>query len=505
MGSGPGGQRYCRCGTRLALDNTGPQCAPCQRASRDKLIAPPQVPTEFWQTDRLRDAFAARHMGEVARAYREHPYHQPVYGGGIPQRLLGQWLGLSQAQMSRIENGPPIRNLDILAYWARILRIPPDLLWFDLPGNSRRAPAADCAGSTVSRGTPEGRGEDTAKRRDAMTLLGKALAAVIQPGVFDAVERVAAGQGRERVDRSLVSAHEEVAAALAGLYRSADPRSGLPVAMSYADDVLELLDVSMGESERAALNVFVVGIHAQVGLWACHMHRPSLAYRYLATACEVATGTHDRPLRARALGAFSYLFSSAPRGGYGGNSHRALELLDKALDLASRADGFTRGWLSTWRADQHATLGALTPARADIDAASLGLGSGDTAEAAGFFARSSYGYGMEGHLNSVRAVVLSLAGDVDASQRIFDSVQVSAANMRRRIATYGHQGLAQTHHRNPEAACDALSSSIRLAVQEHYAMGLERAIGVRSGFDATWTSLPAVRDLDGQLRALAVV
>src|SRR5256885_11687777 len=34
---------------------------------------------------------------------------------------------LTQAQVSRIENGPPIRNLDTLAHWARVLRIPPDL------------------------------------------------------------------------------------------------------------------------------------------------------------------------------------------------------------------------------------------------------------------------------------------------------------------------------------------------------------------------------------------
>jgi transcriptional regulator with XRE-family HTH domain len=74
----------------------------------------------------------------VARAYRLHPHHQPVYGpSGIPQGLLGQWLGLSQPQVSRIETGPPIRNLDTLAYWARVLRMPTELLWFDMPGSTR--------------------------------------------------------------------------------------------------------------------------------------------------------------------------------------------------------------------------------------------------------------------------------------------------------------------------------------------------------------------------------
>ena len=133
MGARPRRQRYCRCGTHLAADNTEHQCARCQKASRDKLIAPPEVPAEFWQTDQFREAFGAQHMGQVARSYRLNLYHHSVYGpGGISQGLLGQWLGLKQPQISRIETGPPILNLDTLRYWARVLRIPPELLWFDL-------------------------------------------------------------------------------------------------------------------------------------------------------------------------------------------------------------------------------------------------------------------------------------------------------------------------------------------------------------------------------------
>ncbi|MGH3943344.1 MAG: hypothetical protein ACRDTG_32915 [Pseudonocardiaceae bacterium] len=179
-----------------------------------------------------------------------------------------------------------------------------------------------------------------------------------------------------------------------------------------------------------------------------------------------------------------------------------MELLDEALSLARRGDPFTRGWLSTWRADQHATLGNLAAAQADVDMADAELGSTDGSPLEGFFARSTYGYGMGGHLNSVRAVVFALAGDEQQSQRTFDHVQVSAANMRRRIATYGHQALVQADCRDPEAACAALSSSIRLAAQEHYAMGIERAIGVRHRFDPSWATLPAARDLDDQLRHL---
>lgn len=504
MGSRPARHRYCRCGTHLAADNKERQCARCARASRDKLIAPPQVPPEFWETEQFREAFAAQHIGQVARAYRLHPYHYTVYGpGGISQELLGQWLGLRQPQISRTETGPPNRDLDTLVYWARVLRIPAGLLWFDMPASERRT-ATDASTMSTADGQ-DGQGqEDATKRREAIAFTGKALTAAVQPVFFEAVERSKAGSCRGRVDKKLVSAHQEISQALAGLYRSADPRSVLPMITAYADELLDLLDVPMSDSNRATLNTVVVGVLAQAGLWACHMHRPSVAYRYLATSREVAAATGDLSLHARSLGALSYLFSSAPRGGRGGNPQHCLSLLDEALSLACRADPFTRGWLSTWRADQHATLGNLASAQVDVEVADAELGATDSGQLEGFFSCSTYGYGMKGHLNSVRAVVFALAGDEQQSLRTFDQVQVSAANMRRRIATYGHQALVQADRRDPEAACAALSSSILLAEQEHYAMGFERAIGVRHRFEASWSTLPAVRDLDDQLRHLSI-
>lgn len=67
----------------------------------------------------------------------------PVYGrNGITQALLGQWFGISQAQVNRVENGAAPKHIDTLVHWARVLRIPPDLLWFDLPGYRRRKAAS---------------------------------------------------------------------------------------------------------------------------------------------------------------------------------------------------------------------------------------------------------------------------------------------------------------------------------------------------------------------------
>lgn len=70
-------------------------------------------------------------MGWICYAYRHHRFHDL---GPLSQELVGGWFGLTQPQLSRIENGSPIRDLDKLIYWARTLRIPAQYLWFDLPG-----------------------------------------------------------------------------------------------------------------------------------------------------------------------------------------------------------------------------------------------------------------------------------------------------------------------------------------------------------------------------------
>ncbi|HYV30877.1 MAG TPA: hypothetical protein VEO53_07230, partial [Candidatus Binatia bacterium] len=50
-----------------------------------------------------------------------------------PQGVVAQWLGVTQGQLSRIENGAPVIHLDRLMYWARVFKMPAARLWFTLP------------------------------------------------------------------------------------------------------------------------------------------------------------------------------------------------------------------------------------------------------------------------------------------------------------------------------------------------------------------------------------
>ncbi|TDB80277.1 helix-turn-helix domain-containing protein [Micromonospora sp. KC721] len=134
MAKTPGSDASCpRCGGRLARDNTSGRCGPCQAAERDRVTAPPALAASFWDHGPIRQALAERHLGLVIRAYRCHPYHGRY---PLPQEIVARWLGISQAQLSRIENGPAIVHLDRLSHWAQLLQIPAHLLWFTLPPGS---------------------------------------------------------------------------------------------------------------------------------------------------------------------------------------------------------------------------------------------------------------------------------------------------------------------------------------------------------------------------------
>jgi transcriptional regulator with XRE-family HTH domain len=131
-------RRCDRCGGYLARDNAFNRCSRC-RSVRDEIVKPPVLPRGFWDSAHMRDALATWHMGRVFFAYRTHPQHPRP----LSQELIGNWLGLTQVQVGRIEKGRPPEELSKLIAWARILGIPGDLLWFKLPGDDRN-------GETVS-------------------------------------------------------------------------------------------------------------------------------------------------------------------------------------------------------------------------------------------------------------------------------------------------------------------------------------------------------------------
>ncbi|WP_225978045.1 helix-turn-helix domain-containing protein [Gandjariella thermophila] len=117
----------------IAADNPDRLCHRCRRSARSEVFGPPEVPESFWDHPVFASAFADRDMGALLAAYRHHPQHV----NRITQDRMATWLGISQAQLSRYENGEnPIDRMDRLRHFAAVLGIPPERLWFD-----RRGPA----------------------------------------------------------------------------------------------------------------------------------------------------------------------------------------------------------------------------------------------------------------------------------------------------------------------------------------------------------------------------
>ncbi|RDI58980.1 helix-turn-helix domain-containing protein [Nocardia pseudobrasiliensis] len=120
-------QRSCsRCGAGLARDNHSVLCRPCSRG-QDRV---PQLCAADWRTEQMREALRSRNIGIVLHAWRHHHAHGPH---PIPQARLARWLGITQGQLSRIENGRnKVRDLDKLMRYTRTLGIPAEMLWFDI-------------------------------------------------------------------------------------------------------------------------------------------------------------------------------------------------------------------------------------------------------------------------------------------------------------------------------------------------------------------------------------
>ncbi|MGH3925164.1 MAG: helix-turn-helix domain-containing protein, partial [Pseudonocardiaceae bacterium] len=332
MGSKQPRQYYCRCGTHLAKDNNGRQCARCQRESRDKLITPPEVPTEFWQTEQFAEAFAAQHMGRVSRAYRTHSYHHAVYGPyGISQSLLGEWLGLSQAQVSRFETGPPLQYLDTLRRWAQVMRIPPELLWFRLPEQSQPLALAELVDKEVVVSDSHGTGELPAVRwtsdledatqaavvlcehvldhsRPADTVDTTSLSTLTLRWLVGPADNLTfCRAGCRRVGLGDVTRLRVVRRQLKALDDALGGGTAFPMAVTYLRrEIMPLLGGSYDDATGRALFSATAELHLDVGWMAYDAGDCALAGRYMVHALRLSHAVDNRLFGGRVLAAMSH-------------------------------------------------------------------------------------------------------------------------------------------------------------------------------------------------------
>lgn len=335
------GRTCANCGGVLSRLNPGPWCGKC--AQTGPADGPPDMPPEFWAHGPLRVALVNWHMGSVIEAYRNHPAH----GQPLSQIQVAQWLGLSQAQLSRIENGPPPEMLSKLINWATILRIPPDLLWFKLP-NAATVDAVDRQGFLRVAAATAATVVISPDRLTQMLSETRTVADPTRVGVVEINQIREAAQLFARWDATYGG----------GLVRDV-VIAQLRVAVAY-------LRADCSSSDRAALQMSVGSLAhtaAFMAFDAC-THKDAESMFALALDCAEESGAVN--LRAKILS------SMARHAIWTGRHHDGLRYVRRAFTEADQLTATERAMLHTTEARVHAKLGDVAAtltavAKADRD------------------------------------------------------------------------------------------------------------------------------------------
>jgi hypothetical protein len=358
--------RYCRCGARLGRYNPRDLCSLCETKLAVLRAKPPDLPAGFWDTTQFHDAFAAQHIGQVSRAYRKHPHHRAVYGkDGIPQSVVAGWLGLTQTQISRIETGPPVRQLDSLVAWARTLGIPESILWFRLPRQqSALADPADDPRPDLVREGKLGSGEtDDMNRRKLLRLVAMAGAALAGPLDWERVEHATR---TDRLDSETLDGYSALNGHLWHAFvLSAAKASTMPLVREQLNVLVSGMCGSRSSAQLRRLCTLAADLFQLAGEIYFDGNRYTEAAHCYALAASAAREAEAFDIWACALTRHAFIEV------YEKQHAAASPMLDLAAGIARRGDGTlsTRHWVAAVQAEAFAGLGQLNECQRSLDAA----------------------------------------------------------------------------------------------------------------------------------------
>lgn len=311
--------------------------------------APPVVPATFWDHPPLRRALERRHLGQLIRAYRHHPFHGRT---PLTQGIVGTWLGITQTQLSRVENGPAVVHLDRLEAWTRALGVPGRLLWFHrddrVEQDRRHTTTPDQAGAVVASTDLE---EEQMEQQRRM-LLGGIAAFAVSSGLLGPLGLLDSPvSGGTRIGRADVARLEAVTT----LYRAADYERG-GAALSdeiarFAEWASTLLDASCMENVRVQALSAVADVRQLAGWVAFDAGRYQESERHWRLAERLAVAADDQRMLARIRYCRARQFQQL------GDDRTALELLRTAR--AQGASALTPGITAMLSGVEAASVAAL--------------------------------------------------------------------------------------------------------------------------------------------------
>lgn len=349
--------RYCsRCCGRLAADQPGTRCSPCLRAEREpgRATAKPAV---FWQRDTLRLAAATRHFGKIVHAYRHA--HDPA----LTQSQVALWLGVTQAQVSRLERaarGP--QDLDKLQRWAELLHVPAQLLWFTVTYSSHASDSRPTAVNLAMKPRSEG---DDVRRRDLLkitsgTLVGAGANLLADTPWQRLTDSIA---GRRAADSTTVEMMEDRTFDHFHAEEVEPARQLLASLLAHRDALRTLVESTASDVLRRRLITAAGETEALTGWVLFDLQRPTAAERSWRNALAMAKEVSDGPLTACVLGYWSYLVSAQ------GDAHQAVRMLDSATRHVRGSAPTTQAWLAARQAEECSTVGDADGALQALDRA----------------------------------------------------------------------------------------------------------------------------------------
>jgi len=382
--------RYCAdCGTRLARDNTGERCSACARTANDLVPGPPDLPREFWYTDRMRDAFAARHMGQVIDAYRHHSYH----GRQLSQAEVAGWLGISQPALSRMQKrADPLKDLPKLISYALVLRMPADLLWFKLPdqGGNEAATGLAQAHGAGQAGTPTPPGvttytrdkllmpperDEPVDRREFLTASAGAsagaLAATPMLNLLAALGQATMPAEVRPADIEQVRSAARLFTGWSHAYGGGVVRQAVIAQLRYS---AELLEAQCPKRLRPGLFSAVGDLSGVCGFMAFDAYQFDDAKRMFVFGLSCAEEAGDWHLRARLHR------NLAQQATWRGDPDNGLTYTDMALVRPDRLTASELAWLHTARGRALAGLGQAQEALRAVDQADQAFAAREPSE-----------------------------------------------------------------------------------------------------------------------------
>jgi hypothetical protein len=363
----------------------------------------------------MRSALATWHMGRVIHVYRHHPWHGQV----LKQSVVGNWFGLTQTQLSRIENGRAPEEMSKLVRWAKLLGIPPGLLWFKMPGEPKDAPrelpAAVGQSAETAIAMPSGLATHGNLRPVVSAPASQALHVTAKVGSEDAVVAIAG----ESADLAASEAARMVApmsvGQLMGAFEQLARRYADVPPLEMLDQARRLRDESHRLSERTRAPAQLADLHLVTGAACGLLARASWDLGAWSAAIEQAhaAGTYGQVIGHSGLQAWA-AGTEALIAFWRGRPENAVDAAERGLQLAPL--GTPRARLRCIAARAWAYLGATGRVRAELASAdqALGQAGGLNAEILHDEIAGEYGWNPARHAMCA-ATALLVAGDLDGA------------------------------------------------------------------------------------------